>query len=164
MGRRPYIDLTITRADIEKVGETIDMMGLSSLSLSYITQISGGEFQKVQIARALVQEPRVLILDEPTNNLDVSNQHLTMHMIMDAVRSKGVCTLMTMHDINLAIHYSDRLMFFKDGRMAACGGPEIIDENLIKKIYGLDADVIEHHGIPFVVPRAMDLEHTHRGK
>ncbi|MDR0778597.1 MAG: ABC transporter ATP-binding protein [Methanomassiliicoccaceae archaeon] len=162
MGRRPYIDTRISRADIEKVGETIDMMGLSSLSLSYITRISGGEFQKVQIARALVQEPKVLVLDEPTNNLDVSNQHLTMHMIMDAVRSKGVCTLMTMHDINLAIHYSDRLMFFKDGKAAACGGPEIIDEELIKRIYGIDSDIIEHHGVPFVVPRAIDLEHTHR--
>jgi iron complex transport system ATP-binding protein len=161
MGRRPYIDMRITSEDIEKVGETIDMMGLSSMSLNYITQISGGEFQKVQIARALVQEPRVLILDEPTNNLDVSNQHLTMHMIMDTVRSKGVCTLMTMHDINLAIHYSDRLIFFKDGKMAASGGPEIIDGKLIKRIYGIDADVIEHNGIPFVVPRAIDLEHAH---
>jgi iron complex transport system ATP-binding protein len=164
MGRRPYIDMTITRADLEKVGEMIDMMGLSEMALKFITQISGGEFQKVQIARALVQEPRVLVLDEPTNNLDVSHQHLTMHMVIDTVRSKGICTLMTMHDINLAIHYSDRLMFFKDGKTAACGGPEIIDEKLIKRIYGIDSDVIEHNGVPFVVPRAIDLEHTHRRK
>ena len=118
-----------------------------------IDEISGGEFQKVQIARAIVQEPSVLILDEPTNNLDISNQHRTMSMIMDAVKSRGMCTMMTMHDINLAAHYSDRFLFFRDGRVAAYGGPEIITEDLIRDVYGMEVDVLEHRGVPMVVPK-----------
>ena len=152
MGRRPYIEWSATRSDIDKVSSTIDALGMSHLSLRYMDQISGGEFQKAQIARAMVQEPRVLILDEPTNNLDISNQHVTMHMIEDAIRSRGMCTIMTMHDINLAVHYSDRFLFMKDGKVAAYGGAEIITEEVIRKVYGIRAEIICHRGIPFVVP------------
>lgn len=152
IGRHPYIDLTVSDEDVKKTGQVIDAFRMSDLALSYVSEISGGEFQKVQIARAIVQEPKVLILDEPTNNLDVSNQHMTMHMVMDIVRSSGVCTLMTMHDINLAVHYSDRLMFVKDGNIAEYGGPEIVTESLIRDVYGIESDVINHKGLPFVIP------------
>ncbi|MBP6021418.1 MAG: ABC transporter ATP-binding protein [Candidatus Methanomethylophilaceae archaeon] len=166
IGRRPYIELSATRSDIEKTSAVIDALGLSHLSLRYMDEISGGEFQKVQIARALVQEPKVLILDEPTNNLDITNQHVTMHMVEDAVRSRGMCTIMTMHDINLAIHYSDKFLFLSGGEVAAYGGMDVIDEELIKKVYGIDADVLRHRGVPFVVPRDSSkyervLDHAH---
>ncbi|MDR1690992.1 MAG: ABC transporter ATP-binding protein, partial [Candidatus Methanoplasma sp.] len=142
MGRRPYIEWGATRSDIDKVSSILDALGMSHLSLRYMDQISGGEFQKAQIARAIVQEPKVLILDEPTNNLDISNQHTTMHMIEHAVRSRGMCTIMTMHDINLAVHYSDRFLFMKDGKVAAYGGIEIITEDLIKEVYGMRAEIV----------------------
>lgn len=153
VGRRPYIDWSASRDDLSKVSDTIDALGMSHLSLKYLDEISGGEFQKVQIARAIVQEPSALILDEPTNNLDISNQHRTMSMIMDAVRSRGMCTLMTMHDINLATHYSDRFLFLRDGHIEAYGGYEVITEDLIRDVYGMDVDVLEHRGVPMVVPR-----------
>lgn len=159
LGRRPYIDFTVSRNDTKKVGEVIDMLGLSDLSLKYLDEISGGEFQKVQIARALVQEPSVLILDEPTSNLDIANQHRTMHMIEDAVRSRGMCTIMTMHDINLAVHYSDRFLFLKDGNVEAYGGSEIITEDLIRKVYGMETSVVMHHGVPFVIPEFSNKYH-----
>lgn len=152
IGRRPYIEWTATSDDLAKVGSVIDALGMRHLSLKYCDQISGGEYQKTQIARALVQEPSVLILDEPTNNLDMSNQHMTMHMIMDAVRSRGMSTVMTMHDINLAVHYSDRFLFMKDGRVAAYGGLEVITEDLMYEVYGIDAEIVDHRGVPFVVP------------
>ncbi|MDR2698531.1 MAG: ABC transporter ATP-binding protein [Candidatus Methanoplasma sp.] len=168
MGRKPHIEWSATRSDIDKVSSVIDALGMSHLSLRYMDQISGGEFQKAQIARAIVQEPRVLVLDEPTNNLDISNQHTTMHMIEHAVRSRGVCTIMTMHDINLAVHYSDRFLFLKGGRAAAYGGVEVITEGLIRKVYGMHAEIVHHKGIPFVVPRdsskyehLADHEHPH---
>lgn len=166
IGRKPYIEMSATEHDIDITSEVIDAMGLSHLSLRYLTQISGGEFQKVQIARALVQEPKVLILDEPSNNLDISNQHTTMHMVESAVRSRNMCTIMTMHDINLAIHYSDRFLFIVDGKVAAFGDIDIIDEALIKKVYGIDAEVIHHRGVPFVVPKESsryhhDEDHSH---
>ncbi len=166
IGRKPHFELSASRKDIEITSGVIDSMGLSHLSLRYLNEISGGEFQKVQIARALVQEPKVLILDEPTNNLDITNQHVTMHMVEDAVRSRGMCTIMTMHDINLAIHYSDKFLFLSGGEVAAYGGMDVIDEELIKKVYGIDADVLRHRGVPFVVPRDSSkyervLDHAH---
>ena len=153
IGRRPYIELGATRSDIKKVSDVIDALDMSKLALKYMNEISGGEFQKAQIARAIVQEPSVLILDEPTNNLDISNQHRTMHMIMDLVRSRGMCTIMTMHDINLAVHYSDKFLFLKDGKIVAYGGTEIITEELIKDVYGIDSEIVYHRGVPLVVPK-----------
>ncbi len=153
IGRKPYIEWGATKKDIQMVSDIIDALGMSELSLKYMDEISGGEFQKAQIARAIVQEPSVLILDEPTNNLDISNQHRTMHMIMDIVRSRGMCTIMTMHDINLAVHYSDKLMFLKDGRIVAYGGTEIITEELIREVYGIESEIVHHRGVPLVVPK-----------
>ncbi len=153
VGRKPYIDWGASKEDMDKVTEIIDALGMSELSLKYMTEISGGEFQKAQIARAIVQEPSVLILDEPTNNLDISNQHRTMQMIMGLVRSKGMCTIMTMHDINLAVHYSDKLMFLRDGKIVAYGDKGIITEELIDEVYGIESEIIYHRGLPMVVPR-----------
>lgn len=153
IGRRPYIELGTGENDIRIAAEVIDSLGLSHLSLRYLNEISGGELQKVHIARAIVQQPKVFILDEPTSSLDISNQHMTMHMIEDAVRSRNMCTIMTMHDINLAIHYSDRFLFLADGKAVAYGGVEVIDEALVKEVYGIDAEIIDHRGAPLVVPK-----------
>ena len=168
IGRKPYIEWTATKKDIEKVSAVIDALDMSHLSLRYLDEISGGEFQKTQIARAIVQEPNVLILDEPTNNLDISNQHTTMHMIEDVVRSRGMCTIMTMHDINLAVHYSDLFLFLNKGKIAAYGDMSVITEELIHEVYGINANIIRHRGVPFVVPTnsskydILDHEHPHR--
>ena len=161
IGRRPYIEWSVTNKDLEITWNALDSLGLTDLALRYADEISGGEFQKVQIARAIVQEPNVLILDEPTNNLDIANQHMTMHMVLDAVNSKGICTIMTMHDINLAVHYSDLLMFVKDGKIAGYGGPDIVTEELIYDVYGMDVDIIDHMGTPFVIPKKR-YAHIHK--
>lgn len=153
IGRRPYIEIGSGENDIRMTAEVIDSLGLSHLSLRYLNEISGGELQKVHIARAIVQQPKVFILDEPTSSLDISNQHMTMHMIEDAVRSRNMCTIMTMHDINLAIHYSDRFLFLAEGKAVAYGGIEVIDERLVKEVYGIDAEIIDHRGSPLVVPK-----------
>ena len=168
IGRRPYMEWGVTKRDLEITADVLEALGLSDLSMRYADEISGGEYQKVQIARAMVQEPEILILDEPTNNLDIANQHVTMHAILNAVSSRGMCTIMTMHDINLAVHYSDRFLFIKDGRVWAYGGPEIITEELVHDVYGIDSDVITHKGMPFVIPHTFPRElahyhHTHDG-
>ena len=168
IGRRPYMEWGVTKRDMEVTESVLDALGLTGLSMRYADEISGGEYQKVQIARAMVQEPEILILDEPTNNLDIANQHVTMHAILNAVSSRGMCTIMTMHDINLAVHYSDRFLFIKDGRVWAYGGPEIITEELVHDVYGIDSDVIIHKGMPFVIPHTFPRElahyhHTHDG-
>ena len=152
IGRRPYMVWGATKEDIRMTYDVMLSLGLKSLMLSYADEISGGEFQKVQIARVLVQDPKVIVMDEPTNNLDLSNQHISMKMITNAVRSKGVCTVMSMHDINLAIQYSDELMFMKEGNILGHGSPDIVTEKLVKDVYGIDVDIIEHKGLPYVIP------------
>ncbi len=151
VGRKPHIELAVSKEDIAIASGVIDAMGLGALSLRYLNQLSGGEFQKVQIARALAQEPRVLVLDEPSNNLDIANQHRTMELVRSVVHSHGVGAVMTMHDINLAIQYSDRFLFLAEGRVEAYGGIEVIDEALMRRVYGIDAEIIEHRGKPLVV-------------
>lgn len=152
LGRKPYINISVAARDLEITSKAVGEMGLRDLALEYADRISGGEFQKVQIARAIAQEPKVMILDEPTNNLDISNQHRTMEMVSDMVSRLGVCAVMTMHDINLSAYYSDVLVFVKDGRVEACGGKEIVTPELVKKVYGMDVDVIDHGSTPFIVP------------
>ena len=166
IGRKPHMQWGMTRKDYEITWEILKALKLDHLALRKSNEISGGEFQKVQIARAIIQEPDVLILDEPSNNLDISNQHRTMHTIMDFVRSRGMCTIMTMHDINLAVHYSDKLLFLKDGKVAAYGGMEIVTEGLIEQVYGIESEIIYHRGVPLVVPRFSSKyvhDHDHDG-
>ena len=153
MGRRPHIQISAGHRDYELVAAVIDQIGLSKLSLHYTDEISGGEYQKVQLARALVQEPNLLVLDEPTSALDVANSHAAMQIIYHQVKSRHLSTIMTMHDINLAVYYSDRFIFIKNGRLLATGGREVITADLIKEVYGIDNDVIIHEGRPFVIPK-----------
>lgn len=168
IGRRPHMGLGMSNRDVDITWGVLRSLGLEHLAMRYADEISGGEYQKVQIARAMAQEPDILVLDEPTNNLDISNQHTTMHSILHAVVSRGMCTIMTMHDINLAVHYSDMFIFIKDGRVRAYGDAEIITEELIRDVYGIDSDVIVHKGRPFVIPHTFPAElahyhHTHDG-
>ena len=152
LGRKPHMGLSYSDEDLKIAWDVMVSLGLGNKSLDFVDEISGGEFQKVQIARAITQEPQLLVLDEPSNNLDVANQHRTMRLIERAVRRRGLCTIMTMHDINLAAYYSDKFLFMKDGKVAAFGGPETITSDIIKEVYGIDADVIDHGGQKVVIP------------
>lgn len=152
IGRRPHIDLSASKSDMDIVWSIIHSMGLDDLAVCYMDSISGGEFQKVQIARALVQDPRVLILDEPTSSLDISNAHKTMHMIFDIVCRRDLCTVMTMHDLNLAVHFSDKFVFVKDGTVWGHGGFELITPETIHEVYGIDVEVVHSHGKPYIIP------------
>ena len=152
IGRRPRMGVTYSEHDMEVAWNVMESLGLDDKPLKYVDEISGGEFQKVQIARAITQEPELLVLDEPSNNLDIANQQITMRMIEHAVRMRGLCTVMTMHDINLAACFSDKFVFVKDGKIEAFGGHEVITPETIRSVYGIDVDVITHAGQTVVVP------------
>lgn len=152
LGRRPYMAWDVTEEDLEKVSEIISIIGLEDLSESKVDSISGGEYQLVQIARALVQDPRVIMLDEPTNNLDVANQESVLNVLKTAVRERGLCAIMTNHDINLSVRHSDRLIMLKAGRIYASGGREIITSESIRDVYGMNVTVENIRGNPMIVP------------
>lgn len=152
LGRRPHIDWTVTETDLRITENIVRLMGLRDRSLDYIDEISGGEYQLVQIARALAQQPKAILLDEPTSNLDLSNQHMIMHIVRNVVRRNGMVAMVAIHDLNLAVRHSDRFLMMRGGAIYAAGGHEVITPENIRAVYGLDAYVETVRGIPVVIP------------
>jgi iron complex transport system ATP-binding protein len=152
LGRKPHFEWDITEKDIRLAGKVLHLLGLDELALKYVDEISGGEYQLVQIARVLVQQPKVILLDEPTSSLDLSNQHLIMHLIRNIVKKNHMAAIMIIHDLNLAIRHSDKFILMKDGRVYSAGGHEIITPENIKAVYNIDAYVESVRGIPIVIP------------
>lgn len=153
LGRKPYIKWDVSRRDIELTEKVLKVMGLEDYSLRYINELSGGELQKVVIARALVQEPQILLLDEPTSDLDLKNQLEVMKIIKDVSSTQKIASVVVMHDINLALRYSDKFIILKDGQVFTTGGKEVITPEIIKETYGVDVHVTNYEGIPVVIPK-----------
>ena len=152
MGRRPHINWKVSQKDLATVDGAIRILGLSHLSMRYIDQLSGGELQKVAIARALVQEPRLLLLDEPTSSLDLKNQEEILKIIRRVVREHPVGAVMTMHDLNTALRYADTFLFLKDGTIFSRGGVDEITPAMVEEIYGLPVEIVRHRGNSLIVP------------
>ncbi|HOB18540.1 MAG TPA: ABC transporter ATP-binding protein [Candidatus Methanoculleus thermohydrogenotrophicum] len=153
LGRRPHIGWNVSERDLQIVEAAIRMLRLEDLSLRYIDEMSGGELQKVSIARALVQEPRVLLLDEPTSSLDLRNQIEILEIVRSVVAEHDVAAVMTMHDLNMALRYADRFIFLKDGLIHAAGGPEVVTAETIEEVYGVPVVVERYNGYQIIIPR-----------
>lgn len=153
VGRRPYIDVNVRKEDMDVVWEVVHAMDLDRFAVKYLDTLSGGEFQKVQIARALVQEAGTLLLDEPTSNLDISNAYETMHIIRDIARERNVGVIMIAHDLNMAIHLSDRLVLMKNGTVFTEIANDGMTEDIIREVYNIDTKVVDGASKSYVVPR-----------
>lgn len=153
LGRRPHITGAPREEDLNAVHSILCEMGLEKHALHYVDELSGGEFQKAMIARALVQETDVILLDEPTSNLDPANQQEVMKLVRRLVDEKGKAVAIVLHDINLALRYCDRFAMMRSGEVVVSGGVEVVNEASIKEVYGMDVDVIVHAGCKIVVPR-----------
>jgi iron complex transport system ATP-binding protein len=158
MGRRPHVRWGVSRHDLETVDAALKQLGLTELSMRYIDQVSGGELQKIAIARALVQEPRLMLLDEPTASLDLKNQVDILRMIHQVVRQHNMAAVMTLHDLNTALRWADTCIFLKDGQIFYAGPPLRVDAGIIETVYGLPVDVFRQGGRLLVAPREQGLE------
>ena len=152
LGRKPYFRWNPRQEDHLQVEKAIRLMGIEALSMRYTDELSGGEFQLIQIVRALAQDPRVILLDEPTSSLDISNQHHLMTKIQNLIHAGGRAAIMTLHDINLALRYSDKFILLKDGVICAAGESNMITPENIKKVYNMEAQIIKAGGYPMVIP------------
>jgi len=139
LGRLPYAYTTKSRDDKKKTLEAIEMMGLTTLISKNVNDLSGGERQKVAIARALAQEGDILLLDEPTSNLDIKNQEILMSLIKHLKETLGLTVLLSMHDINLALRYGEVFYLFISGKIAYYGDETIVNEETISEVYGIKA-------------------------
>ncbi|MFA5338754.1 MAG: ABC transporter ATP-binding protein [Candidatus Omnitrophota bacterium] len=156
MGRFPYLHPLRgeSEKDLEAVRRAIEMTDCSAFVSRQIDQLSAGERQRIFIARALAQEPRLIFLDEPTSHLDISHQVQILDLIKDLSERGGITIVAVFHDLNLASEYCDTLMLMDGGRVAALGEPkEVISYELIEKVYKTVVVVRENpvSGKPYVL-------------
>ena len=162
MGRRPHINYRVSKDDLKKVDAVIRHLNLSHLSLKYLNEMSGGELQKVCIARALVQQTDLLLLDEPTASLDLKNQTHILGLIRHIIKDHNMAAVMTMHDLNAAMRYADKYIFLKDTTIYSAGNIRDITPEMVADVYGVQVDIINHNGFPIIIP--VDDEGTCVGK
>lgn len=152
LGRRPYMQGAPSQEDHRIVLDMLERLGLARYELRYTDELSGGEYQKMVLARAFVQQAETLLLDEPTNNLDLANQQEVMREVRAEVDRRGIAAAAVMHDINLSLRYCDSFLFLKAGTVDAVGGMEVVTAEQVKRVYGMDCEIIEHRGRRLVVP------------
>lgn len=152
LGRKPYIKWDATKNDLEIAEKVIKSLSLEEYAFRKVNHMSGGEMQKVSIARALAQQPSVLLFDEPTSNLDLKNQLEVIGIIKDIVREQQISAVVTMHDLSLALRFADKFIMMKNGNIYAMGGMEIITPENILEVYGVNVSIEEYNGHKVVIP------------
>jgi iron complex transport system ATP-binding protein len=152
LGRKPYIKWDITKEDLEIVHSVMKSLGLEDFALRNVDELSGGEAQKVAIARALAQQSDVLLFDEPTSNLDLKNQIEVVGIIKNIIRERQISAIVTMHDLNMASRFGDKFLFLKGGEIFNAGDIRIITKENILEVYGVPVDIHFHHGTPVIIP------------
>ena len=146
LGRRPYMKWGFTEEDHHIVHDAMHRLDVEDMRGRFLNQLSGGEKQKVMLARALAQQPKALLLDEPTSALDIQNQYGVLKMVRDICHKDGIIAAMVIHDLNLALRFCDRFLLLKDGAVYRNGDRSILDSHTLKAVYGVDAKVVEIDG------------------
>jgi iron complex transport system ATP-binding protein len=151
MGRKPYINWKPKPKDLNIVTGIIDMLELDDIAMRDVNELSGGQRQKVMIGRALAQEPEIMLLDEPTSDLDLKHQLETLNVIEEQAK-QGISAIIAIHDLSLAARYSDKVVMLRDGEIFTAGGVEVLTPENIEAVYGVKVSVREHFGRTLVVP------------
>ena len=144
IGRKPYVEWSYSSEDINIAADAMMKMKVGLLYDRMVSELSGGQIQRVSLARSLAQNPRFYMFDEPTSALDLRNQLDTLKMMRSLVRETKASMVMAMHDLNLALNYSDKVMALKDGTVYKFGTTaEVITEKMIKDVYNVDCEIVD---------------------
>ena len=153
MGRRPHQGWHTSEEDEERVWDVLRLLEIEEFALRFFNELSGGQQQKVLIGRALAQEADILLLDEPTSNLDILRQLEVMDIIKNLVKKEAITTIVAIHDLNLASRYSDRIIMMKRGKIVGAGDPvSVLTAENIASVYGVEAAVRTQSETPYIVP------------
>ena len=137
LGRVPYIRWSITDHDVEIALNVMKELGIEHLADKRVTKIGGGEWRGVLLARAFIQEPKVLLLDEPSSHLNLNHRLDVLKLIRNVTKRKRLCTVIALHGINLALRYSGKVILLNKDVILFCGLPNDLKPELIEKIYGV---------------------------
>ncbi|HZK57775.1 MAG TPA: ABC transporter ATP-binding protein [Clostridia bacterium] len=156
-GRYPHLGLgkRLNKKDKMVIKRAMEQTGLFEFRDRYVTTLSGGERQRAWIAMALAQEPKILIMDEPTTYLDISYQLEVLELIKELNESLGLTVIMVLHDLNQAARYSDNIYVLKDGRVCDYGTSEyIMQSKLFKDVFKIYAHIYEdkENNCPYFIP------------
>jgi len=146
LGRISYFGLQASAADYQAVEKILQDMHLESYALRNVSELSGGERQKIAIARAMAQSPKLMIFDEPTGNLDIANEQLIMDEAKHLAHEKNISILSSLHDLNQALYFGDKFFLLKDGKVKYAGGQEILTEEVIRDIFDIDVRIANLDG------------------
>jgi iron complex transport system ATP-binding protein len=155
LGRTPYVRALLgpTAQDRAAVAWAMQVAGVHAMANRFVDELSGGERQRVILARALAQQPRLLLLDEPTANLDLHHQVAMLELVRGLSRERQLGVLAAVHDLQLAALYCDRVALLRDGRIISNGPPEdVLTESLLLEAFGQRVVLSPHptHGVPLV--------------
>lgn len=147
MGRKPRMSWQCSEEDEEAVWSIMEELDVAHLASHGFDELSSGQTQRVLMARAIAQEATVLLLDEPTSNLDIRYQIDVMDMVRDIVRCKSVSACAIVHDLDLALRYCNKILLMNNGHVEAFGAAEdVLTEELVSRVYGVDVKLENLYG------------------
>ena len=158
LGRKPYMKWSASTRDLLIVEDVLRRLGLEYLAQRPANSLSGGELQKVIIARALAQEPEILLLDEPTSNLDLRNQLQVINIITKAIHEYDMSAIVSLHDINLAFRFVDHFLMLKDGVVHSLSPRAMLTAEEIEEVYGVKVIISHINENKIVIPMDGELE------
>lgn len=153
MGRHPHSKPGSYNQDLKICYEALKMVDMAEFAMKNAGALSAGQLQRVAMAKGIAQAPKILILDEPTANLDIRHQILTTELLAKISKEKGMITLMIGHDLNIASKYADKMIVMPKPRIIhSVGTPsEVTPEKTMEEVYGVKSSVIEYKGRPHVI-------------
>ena len=152
LGRQNRGKWKTTGDDLQLVARIMKMLGIEEFSMRGFNELSAGQHQKVALARGLVQQTEVLLLDEPTANLDVKHQVYVAELLRGLAIREGMMIIMISHDLNISAKYAHKIIVMEKGTVICMGNPaDIITEELINRVYGVECRIVDDEGRPHVV-------------